>query len=361
MPISSATQDRLIRQYDTTREHYRDFAKSLAGLVENLLSDQKIQTVSVSFRGKDISSLVGKLRRPDKSYNNLSDITDLAGVRITAYFADDVDLIAKMLRSEFFVDQKSSVDKRQYTNPNQFGYLSLHYVLSFNKNRAGLAEYRKFSGLKCEVQVRSILQHAWAEIEHDLGYKSATGVPAHLRRKFARIASLLEIADDEFSSIRRDLLEYETELPGRIKMTPEKVELDLSSFNALYTTKSALKSLDDVVVEAGQGILEPHHFDKSDSVVEFFNYFGINTVEQIEKAAIKEVKTVADFVTYWLEGKPIGKVNIGIGAFYLLFVLAWRTHDSSRVLHYFNEANMGDSEDREENAERLLEFKPSEF
>ena len=359
MSISSANQDRLIREYDATKEHYRDFSKSLAGLIENLLSYQKIQTVSVSFREKDISSLVGKLRRPDKSYSNLSDITDLAGVRVTAYFADDVDLIAEMLSSEFFVDKKSSIDKRKYENPNQFVYLSLHYILSFNTNRAELAEYRKFSGLKCEVQVRSILQHAWAEIEHDLGYKSANGVPAPLRRKFARIASLLEIADDEFTSIRRDLLTYENELPDRIKLTPETVELNLPSFNALYMTQSALKILDDVVVEAADGILEKNYYDRHENVIEFLKYFGINTVEELEKIASSQRKIVADFATYWLDGEPIGRVNIGIGAFYLLYVLAWRTHDRARVLHYFNLAHMGEAEDRENTADRVLSFQPS--
>ena len=299
------------------------------------------------------------MRRPDKSYSNLSDITDLAGVRVTAYFADDVDLIAKMLSSEFSVDEKSSIDKRQYENPNQFGYLSLHYVLSFNTNRADLAEYRKFSGLKCEVQVRSILQHAWAEIEHDLGYKSTNGVPAPLRRKFARIASLLEMADDEFSSIRRDLLTYETELPDMIRLTPETVELNLPSFNALYMTQSALKSLDEVVAETAQGVLEPNYYEQHENVIGFFKYFGINTVEELEKTAVREIKIVADFVAYWLEGEPIGKVNAGIGAFYLLYVLAWRTHDRDRVLHYFNIAHMGDVEDRQENADLLLRFQPS--
>ncbi len=359
MSISILDQNRLISEYEVVREDYRDFARSLAGLIENLLAHKKIKIGPVSYRGKDAFSFAGKLRRPDKSYRNLADITDLAGVRITAYFAEDVDVIAKMLRSEFRIDEKYSIDKRKYTNPNQFGYQSLHYVLSFKANRGSLSEYRKFSEFKCEVQVRSILQHAWAEIEHDLGYKSSSGVPAPLRRKFARIAGLLELADEEFSSIRRNLVKYESEVPARIKLTPEKVGLDLPSFRALYTVPSALTSLDDVVIKAAQGVLESSEMDQLEDIVEYMTSFEIKTIDQIEKLALRELKTVSEFVVYWLEDKTIGKVSTGIGAFYLLFILAWRTQDRSRILEYFNQAELGRSEDREGYADRLLKFRSS--
>jgi hypothetical protein len=64
MPISAADQKRLLNEYERERGHYYNFSKSLAS-IENLLSQQRIQTHSVSFRGKDASSLAGKLRRPD--------------------------------------------------------------------------------------------------------------------------------------------------------------------------------------------------------------------------------------------------------------------------------------------------------
>ncbi len=358
MPISTADQKRLLDEYEAARGLYNDFARSLSGLIGNLLSHQNIQTHSVTFRGKDPSSLAGKLRRPDKSYTALADITDLAGVRVTTYFADDVDLVANLLSTEFSVDQRASIDKRQFSDPNQFGYRSLHYVLSFNANRVGLAEYRNFANFKCEVQVRSILQHAWAEIEHDLGYKSAAGVPAPLRRRFARIAGLLELADDEFSSIRSGLTQYEGEVQERIRETPSQVDLDLPSFKALYTVRSSLTSLDDAVVQAAQGTLDPTTVRRPDDLVARLASFGIQTVQQLEAVARHERNTVSDFVSYWLNGEPIGNVDAGIGAFYLLYVLAWRTQDRKRVLEYFNQNSIGFIEDREANVDLLLKFKP---
>jgi ppGpp synthetase/RelA/SpoT-type nucleotidyltranferase len=70
------------------------------------------------------------------------------------------------------------------------------------------------------------LQHAWAEIEHDLGYKTALGVPRNVRRQFSRLAGLLEIADTEFASIRDRLSSYERDLPGLIEQSPDEVLLD---------------------------------------------------------------------------------------------------------------------------------------
>jgi putative GTP pyrophosphokinase len=64
-----------------------------------------------------------------------------------------------------------------------------------------LAEYHRFSGHIVEVQVRTILQHAWAEIEHDIQYKSLRTIPTEIRRRFVALAGMLEIADREFQAI----------------------------------------------------------------------------------------------------------------------------------------------------------------
>jgi len=64
-----------------------------------------------------------------------------------------------------------------------------------------LPEYKRFSGLVAEIQVRTILQHAWAEIEHDIQYKAISALPTRVRRRFASLAGLIEIADREFQAI----------------------------------------------------------------------------------------------------------------------------------------------------------------
>jgi len=79
--------------------------------------------------------------------------------------------------------------------------LPLHYVASLISEREKLTEYKRFAGIKVEIQIRSTLQHAWAEIEHDIGYKGENSVPDSLKRNFSRVAALLEVADIELMQL----------------------------------------------------------------------------------------------------------------------------------------------------------------
>jgi hypothetical protein len=72
-------------------------------------------------------------------------------------------------------------------------------------------------GIKFEIQMRSSLQHTWAEIEHDLGYKSMYEVPREVRREFSRIAGLLELADESFVRIRSKIADYNKQTTENIK------------------------------------------------------------------------------------------------------------------------------------------------
>ena len=71
--------------------------------------------------------------------------------------------------------------------------------------------------MRCEIQVSTILQDAWAEIEHDIVYKSPEDIPFRLRRRFACLAGLLEIADREFESLRQDEMVVRQAVQSRIK------------------------------------------------------------------------------------------------------------------------------------------------
>jgi len=84
----------------------------------------------------------------------------------------------------------------------RFGYQSVHYLVRLSNARAALPEYQRFAGAITEVQVRTILQHAWAEIEHDIQYKSSAAIPRDIRRRFMALAGMLELADREFQAIQ---------------------------------------------------------------------------------------------------------------------------------------------------------------
>ena len=109
-------------------------------------------------RAKTVESFKGKVEREDKDYTDpLNEITDLSGVRIISYYNSDVDEISNLIRREFEIDEKNSVDKRKIDEEDRFGYQSSHLVVSLSDSRQDLFEWSAFKGLRAEIQVRTVL------------------------------------------------------------------------------------------------------------------------------------------------------------------------------------------------------------
>ena len=108
------------------------------------------------------------------------------------------------LRKEFTINKKQSHDKRFILGLKEFGYRSVHLIAKLKGSRARSPEYTDLQGIWFEIQVRSILEHAWAEIEHEVVYKSGIKYPRSTIRRFAAIAGSLEILDREFGEIRKE-------------------------------------------------------------------------------------------------------------------------------------------------------------
>ena len=194
----------LLAEYETGAKTYQAFCERVEHLLNELLEISEIKISAVTSRLKARSSFEDKIRA-DKKYLSITDVTDVAGARVVTFFADDVDRVDELIRDEFDIDIVNSLDKRAALRSDQFGYQSLHLVTSLNERRLTQPELQRFGGLKIEIQVRSLLQHAWAEIEHG-SYKPKRPIPASVRRSFSRVAGLLELADKEFVASREDLV-----------------------------------------------------------------------------------------------------------------------------------------------------------
>lgn len=363
-PIS--TKSRIIEDFDLANGVYRDFAKAASDLIQKILEASGVSVHSVTSRAKERESLMNKLSKPEKQYQALYEITDLAGMRITTYFSNDVDLVAKLITEQFDIDQNNSVDRRITADPAQFGYQSLHYVASISLARSTLVEYQRFSGLKIEIQIRSILQHAWAEIEHDIGYKSASGVPRDVRRRFARVAGLLELADAEFVSIRQSLADYAGSVVSEIQNAPQTVELDLVSLRALHTINSACKRLDDLIAVKMKRTLVVDGNAISENYIARLQMFSISNVQQLEATAQQEYALIERFSEYWLsrestddrweEDRP-DTIPSGIGLFYLIYILLWKQRSRDAIRDYFVTSHIGYPDDWEQSISDLLAFR----
>ena len=207
-------KDRMILyEYRRQRQDFVKLGDIVSSLLKEKLAEEKIDTLAVEHRVKQEASLAGKLERKSDKYRSLEDLTDILGARVVCFFGDDVDRIGKMIEELFVVDWENSVDKRALIKANSFGYLSLHYICSLRDEQGYPAE---LCGKKFEIQVRTTLQHTWASIEHDMGYKSEFGIPRIAVRQFARIAGLLELADDEFVRVRDTVNAYTDDIRQKI-------------------------------------------------------------------------------------------------------------------------------------------------
>lgn len=132
----------IIDEYDVKCALYDEFTKVTEKLLRDLLNANNIRDHYITSRLKKRDSLKDKLRRSDSQYEKLSDVTDVSGIRIITYFADEVDDVASVITREFEIDPDNSVDKRAILDPDRFGYLSLHYVAKLLPSRLQLTEYR---------------------------------------------------------------------------------------------------------------------------------------------------------------------------------------------------------------------------
>lgn len=354
--IEPALQASILAEYEAHAGLYQDLSTTAALLLDRMIREAGVQLHSITQRCKSRTSLAGKLGKPDKEYRKLSDVTDLAAVRITTYFAEDVDRVAAIVEREFLIDDGNSVDKRKLLDPDRFGYQSLHYIASVTPERVRLVEYSRFDGRRFEIQVRSILQHAWAEIEHDLGYKSAAGVPREIRRRFSRIAGLLELADDEFSAIRRELDAYAANVAQEIQEQPESVGIDNISLRAITSSESsALRRLSAAVAASAGAVLEPTDDATLERNVENLSLVGIRTVADLEREAASRESLVQRFAVQWLSDARYESMHESIGVLYLAYVIVGESRDLSRIRSFLDGSNIGGSDERDRIARRIME------
>ena len=181
-------------------------------LITTLLDDAGINYLSVTGRTKSVASFAAKAARvvgdellyPDP----LSQVTDQIGVRVITYVHSDVAAVAELLDDELTILDDRDMGQ-ETARAGGFGYASRHLLVTPDPHdgEEQQAPYDAVRGHRASVQVRTVLQHAWAEFEHDIRYKGT--VPEEyvpdLDRRFTLAAGLLELADREFSTIRERL------------------------------------------------------------------------------------------------------------------------------------------------------------
>lgn len=171
--------DNFIIQYNKEFDFYQKLSQIIATKIEDQLSKRGIKAL-VSNRAKRPESLHDKLlkRNTEKKYKSVKDISrdivDLAGVRISLYFPSDRKLMEEIIQEVFEVEETKEFPSAAHTpkyTKRFSGYWATHYRLKLKREDT----IKRYADILCEVQVASVLMHAWSEVEHDLVYKPFTG------------------------------------------------------------------------------------------------------------------------------------------------------------------------------------------
>lgn len=214
----------VLRAFIDIRPQFEQLCSEIAYILTKRMNESGIEYSAITGRAKTLKSFAGKLSRKQYDYP-LKDITDLAGVRLVFLYESDRLHVEKIVESEFEIIEK--VDKVEQQDADQFGYGALHYLVYLGRKSSG-ARYDDLKGLICEIQVRTVLQDAWAIIDHHLVYKHEKDVPKILRRKLNSLAGLFETADDQFDRIRAEREEYKRTVKAQLTSSNKLIDQELN-------------------------------------------------------------------------------------------------------------------------------------
>ena len=247
----------LLAQYNHLLPVYALMEKVIPERLKEIFDDAGIIVAALEHRVKTEASLAGKIRLKGGKYGDIYAITDIVGIRVITFYIDDVDKVASVVDRLFDVDWDNSIDKRKAHEIDSFGYLSLHYICRIPESLYSDPAYPELNRIRFEVQMRTVLQHAWANMNHDTGYKSGVEIPAVYMRNMSRLAGMLELVDDEFSRIRREITDYRRNVQNLVASgNLEEVQLDGDSFKS-YLQIGPFDRLGERIASINQAEIQP--------------------------------------------------------------------------------------------------------
>lgn len=202
-----------ITKYAEMFPKYRKYAQVLRDVLEKAIKKHALLAI-IQVRPKSIAGFGEKaLRKRFKYRNSVNRITDLCGGRIIVPTVTEIKAVSEFIERHFEIDWENTVDLSQRLKPTEFGYRSVHYIVKFKPDVFPTEDIdveipEEVFGLKAEIQVKTILEHAWGVFAHDRAYKGAFKIPVKWEREMAALAAILEDTDSSFARIQAGLQRY---------------------------------------------------------------------------------------------------------------------------------------------------------
>lgn len=214
----AARRDEVAVWYAAHRFKCKLFEQGFAEHLTRLVQDEDLRDARVETRTKTMDSILDKAcaTRGEvfKYQDPRREITDAVGARVMVPLVTDIEPVRDAIRRRFVVEEESDrgEDEGAADVP---GYRSLHLLVRLGEADLAQREFSEFSDMIVEIQIRTILQHAWAALQHDLGYKTDRPPSPAVRRRITALAGLLELADREFVDVKQ-----QQNVPGKPRPAP---------------------------------------------------------------------------------------------------------------------------------------------
>lgn len=236
---------------DLKKKEYPEYARLLDQILTAACSDFGVTGI-VGSRVKEIPSFTEKCIRKRLKYDDpVNQLTDLCGARVIVQTRRDVQRISNFVSRFFRIDEANSLDLGESLRPSEFGYRSVHFVVQLDQKLSQQGGSPTASAIpipddllprddhpfKAEIQIRTIAQHAWADIGHDRIYKSKFDVPRQLRRQSARVAALLEDADEAFERLVQGVDAYRLQYDAYMSREERQQEIAVQQTLLLQESK----------------------------------------------------------------------------------------------------------------------------
>lgn len=204
-----------LEKFREVRPCYQKYAEVLYQVLDKAVKKYTPLSI-IQTRAKSIASFGEKAilkKRVGRYSDPINRMTDLCGGRIILPTRTEVESISDFIKSHFEIDTENSLDVSQRLKPTEFGYRGVHYVIQFKKGVFPTEDIdvnvpEIVLGKKAEVQLKTILEHAWGVFTHDRAYKGAFKVPQKWERELAALAAILEDADKSFARVENGLKRY---------------------------------------------------------------------------------------------------------------------------------------------------------
>lgn len=230
----------LISDYKSKYPKYKEFSAKLSPLFNKILRENYINCLQVSMRIKSLPSYLDKAYKISTDNHSPIKITDLLGVRLVAYYYEDIFTLARLIEDKFIVHHKNSEYEYRNKPVDKFNYASLHYKISLGRDIAKANELQEFDNIIFEIQVRTIAQHAWSAVDHKIRYKIAEELPHDIKRQIYQLSALYEIADNQFSNIKEKITKKNRSSLEKLKSGDLSAKINVNTIKYYLTSNQKI-------------------------------------------------------------------------------------------------------------------------